>query len=174
MEPFINRLCQWRLLTDKLGQDEVRSMAALATVEFLMTYNGPLEGRKIPVVLRWFVRCELLDTLRGQNSRRKYELPEIHCVSDGPEEDSALTRMEDSNPDVDPEYILLREDLRHEVHDAIRNLNPNEQAVIHSFHFKGERIGDISRQLHCSPQYARRLHRAAIRRLREQLEKRLV
>ena len=95
-EPFINLVCQqWRLPVDKLGQDEVRSIAALATVEFLMTYNGPLKDRKIPLVLRWFIRCELLDTLRGLNARRKYELPEICGESNEAQEDPAFALTEE-------------------------------------------------------------------------------
>ena len=172
VDPFINLVCQWRLPVDKLGQEEVRSIAALATVEFLMTYNGPLKDRKIPLVLRWFIRCELLDTLRGLNARRKYELPEICGESN--EEDSALALTEDPAPFADPEQRVLREDFSHELHDAIRSLKPNERAVIHSFYFLGKRIGDIGSQLHCSPQYARRLHRSALRHLRDRLQERLV
>ena len=173
-EPLISRLCRWRLPVDKLGSDEVRGIAALAVVEFLMTYNGPLQDRKIPLVLRRYVRCELLDTLRKLNARRKYELPEICCESGNAGGDPASATGQDTGPFPDPEERLLRDDFRRELEDAIRNLNPKERAVIHSFYFLGKPAGAVSGLLNCSPQYARRLRRAAIRRLRGRLENRPV
>ena len=174
--PYISKLCEWRLLTDKLGADEARSMAALATVEFLMTYKGEIRERHIPLVLWRYVRIELLYALRRQNIRRKHNLPETALCKEEEDTDSPLANMQAPvpDPDADPEQALLQEDLREEVRNAMNKLDPKESAVIHSYYFQRKSIGEISRDLHCSPQYIRRLRRAALARLRELLEERLV
>lgn len=172
-EPFIRPLCEWRLLTDRLGRDEVRSMAALAVIEFLMTYKGSFRNRKIPFMLWRYVRYDLLDALRRQNTRHCAELPEVVRGRDRTETNLTLADRVDPRPELQPEQVLLQDDFRAEVRDAMNSLDGYEQAVIHSIYFQRKNIGETSRELGLSPQYARRLHRSALERLRGRLEKRL-
>lgn len=172
-EPLIRFLCERRLLTDRLGKDEVRSMAALAMIEFLMTYNGNIRNRKAPFILWRYVRCDLLDNLRNQDSRNKFELPETHRRRSGAETNLTLADWKDPNPEIEPEQVLLKEEFNAQVHNAMRSLNRYEKTVIHSYYFERKSIGEISREMGCSPQYIRRLRRKALVRLRDRLKERL-
>ena len=171
--PFIRKLCEWRLFKDKLGADEAYSIAALAMIEFLMTYRGETKERHIPLLLWRYVRCELLNAVRKQNTRRKHELPETFICENGEGTGSPLAQKPDPDLAVNPEQLLLQEELREEARNAVNRLEPGERAVIRAYYFQGKSIGEISRQLRCSPQYIRRLRRTALVRLRDLLEERL-
>ena len=146
-KPFIWPLCQWPLLTDKLGRNEVRSMAALAMIEFLMTYRGPFGNRKIPILLRRYVRCVLLDNLRRLNSRRRFEAAEDDRDKDNLPVEEMSEEPEDPDPEANPEEVLLQDDYCSEVRNATNSLKRNEQAVIHSIYFQRKSIREISHEL---------------------------
>ncbi len=70
-----------------------------------------------------------------------------------------------TTPSTDPEGELLREELQHEVHDAISHLPEREAELIRRHYLEGERFDRVARDLGLSKSWASRLHSRAICRL---------
>ena len=51
-EPFIELFCRISYFRHFLGEEEIRGIAALKVMEFLMEYPDPPEDKEIPVLLK--------------------------------------------------------------------------------------------------------------------------
>ena len=60
-QPFIDRLCKNAFFRDRLGRDEIQSVAFLALVRMLQKLDALPEDSKVPYLLRRVLRsrCEL-------------------------------------------------------------------------------------------------------------------
>ena len=165
-EPFIENICKTHYFQDRLEKDEIRSIAALAVMEFLKEYPDPPEDAKIPYMLRRIIHNKILSTLKKQNVRLRRELKPT-AVPDGnnPENTDNCIDNFPGRSTYEPEYRLFQKQLD----ESFRQLRPNEQTVLDAYYFQNKTPATIAGELNRSRQFVERIHKRALRRLREML-----
>lgn len=69
-----------------------------------------------------------------------------------------------------PEEVLLEDETRTRVRQALASLPEREFALVQGFYFEGRRFDEVADELGISKSWASRLHTKALERLREALE----
>ena len=114
-----------------LGKDEVRSIASLSLVEFVMSYPGGVPDEEVPALIKQAVKCDLINSVHRLEYRRgKEEAPPTNADTGSPENSSGDTGSPSAPPYGEPEACLLQNADAQTVQDAIQHLNRNEQTVI--------------------------------------------
>ena len=72
-EPIVNQFGKVSYFTDWLGKDEVRSIASLALVEFIMSYPGGVPDGEIPALIKQALKCDLINSVHRMEYRRGKE-----------------------------------------------------------------------------------------------------
>lgn len=170
-EPVVDQFGKVSYFTNLLGKDEVRSIASLALVEFIMSYRGGVPDEEIPALITQALKCDLLNSVHRLEYRRSKEEP---LQPDG----SAVTGRNTNGdtafpfapPDGEPEACLLHNAFAQRVQEAIKQLNQQQQTVIRSYYFRQETTNEIAAALGCSPQFVRKVRRKALLRLRGLLD----
>lgn len=176
-QPFIDRLCKNAFFRDRLGRDEIQSVAFLALARILQKLDALPEDSKVPYLLRRVLRFTLIDCVRTLDVLEEYEQPSVVFFTpmdpdgDGGTDDMAMDFPADDRDE--PENRCLRQELGHEVRSAIERLSPREQAVIKAHFYDGKDIRTIAAELRCSPQHVRASKRNALTRLRRMLKRRV-
>ena len=154
-----------------LGKDEVRSIASLALVEFIMSYSGGVPDEEIPALIKQVIKCDLINSVHRMEYRRSKEDASSFTPDTGsPENSSGDTGSPSAHPHGEPEACLLQNAYAQTVQDAIQHLNRNEQTVIQLYYFRQETINEIAARLGCSPRFVRKTRRKALLRLRGLLD----
>ena len=154
-----------------LGKDEVRSIASLALVEFIMSYSGGVPDEEIPALIKQVIKCDLINSVHRMEYRRsKEDASSFTPDTDSPESSSGDTGSPSASPHGEPEVCLLQNAYAQTVQDAIQHLNRNEQTVIQSYYFRQETTNEIAARLGCSPRFVRKTRRKALLRLRGLLD----
>lgn len=166
-EPFIEVLYKTRYFSDRLETEEIRSIATLAVMEFLKEYPNPPEDSKIPYMLKRIMHNKILSALKKQKVRtRREQKPTAAPDGDSSEKKENCIENFPASHAYEPEYNLFQKEL-----DAsFRQLRPNEQAVLDAYYFQDKTVSMIATELHRSRQFVERIHKRALRRLREMLE----
>ena len=172
-EPIVNRFGKVSYFTDWLGKDEVRSIASLALVEFIMSYPGGVRDEEIPALITQALKCDLINSVHRLEYRRgKEEAPLPDPDTGSPKSGAGGIATPSAPPHGEPEACLLQNAYAQEVQDAVRQLNRNEQTVIRSCYFRRETTNEIAVALGCSAQNVRKIRRKALSRLRGLLDRR--
>ena len=171
-EPIVNQFGKVSYFTDWLGKDEVRSIASLALVEFIMSYPGGVPDGEIPALIKQALKCDLINSVHRMEYRRgKEEAPPPNPDTGSPRSGAGGFAAPSAPPHGEPEASLLQNAYAQTVQDAIQHLNRNEQTVIRSYFFRQETTNEIAAALGCSAQNVRKTRRKALFRLRGLLDR---
>ena len=181
-EPIVDQFGKVSYFVNLLGKDEVRSIASLSLVEFVMSYPGGVPDEEVPALIKQAIKCDLINSVHRLEYRRgKEEAPPTNADTGSPENSSGDTGSpENSSGDTgspsappygEPEACLLQNAYAQTVQDAIQHLNRNEQTVIQFYYFRQETTNEIAVRLGCSVQNVRKIKRRALTRLRSLLER---
>ena len=183
-EPIVNQFCKVFYFSDWLGKGEVRSIASLALVEFIMSYPGGVPDEEIPALIKQAIKCDLINSVHRAEFRRSKEeaflppdtgSPDVSSPDTGsPDEDAGdMTELPDP-PGGEPEASLLQKEYAQKVQDALQRLSRNEQNLIQSYYFRGESSEETAAALGCTRQFVHKVRSRALRRLREILDRQAV
>lgn len=178
-EPIVNQFCKVFYFSDWLGKGEVRSIASLALVEFIMSYPGGVPDEKIPALIKQAIKCDLINSVhRVQFRRSKEEAPPPPDTGSpdvsSPDEDAGDTAAPPVSPYGNPEASVLQNEYAQKVQDAIQRLSRNEQTVIQSYYFRRETTEEAAAALGYTTRNVRRIRCRALRRLRKFLDRQAV
>ena len=161
-EPIVDQFGKVSYFVNLLGKDEVRSIASLSLVEFVMSYPGGVPDEEVPALIKQAIKCDLINSVHRLEYRRgKEEAPPTNGDTGSPS----------APPYGEPEACLLQNADAQKVQDAIQHLNRNEQTVIQFYYFRQETTNEIAVPLGCSVQTVRKIQRRALTRLRSLLER---
>lgn len=167
-EPFINQFCNVTKFTDLLGKDEVRGIASLAVVEFLMEYPSPPEDKDIPFMLKRIIRNKITDQLRKMFVREQHNYKAApKADEDDPEQKQDSMANLPASKKTEPETKLLQKEITHTALAAFRQLKPNEQTVLHAFFYQNKTPAAVAKALHCSRQYVEKVRDTALCRMHQ-------
>ena len=170
-EPFVQNLCKTRYFWERLGKEEVRSIATLALMDFLMKHPNPPDDRNLPYLLKRIMHNHILFQLKKQNVRKKHEIYSAEPKdTDGTEAAQDSLANYPASRDEEPEAKLLAKELRNATAEAMGQLLPSEKDVIRAFFFQNKTAAAIAKELQCTRQNVEKLRNRALRRLRQLLE----
>ena len=163
-EPFIERLCSTCFFRDRLGTEEIRSVAMLAVMEFLMTHPEPPCDQNLPYLLKRIIRNRVLTQITRQSvhDRRNQS-------TDANEEENRISNVAASRND-EPDAKLLAAEFDRAFADAFRQLRPGEKNMLRSFFFQNKTAAAIAKELQCSRQYVEKMRNKALIHLRKLLK----
>ena len=170
-EPIVDQFGKGSYFVNLLGKDEVRSIASLSLVEFVMSYPGGVPDEEVPALIKQAIKCDLINSVHRLEYRRGKEEAPPNGDTGSPENSSGDTGSPSAPPYGEPEACLLQNAYAQTVQDAIQHLNRNEQTVIQFYYFRQETTNEIAVRLGCSVQNVRRIKRRALTRLRSLLER---
>ena len=171
-EPIVDRFGKVSYFVNWLGKEEVRSIASLALVEFVMSYPGGVPDEEVPALIKQAIKCDLINSVHRLEYRRDKEAPPPADADTGsPENSSGDTGSPCAPVYGEPEACLLQHAYAQKVQDAIQHLNRNEQTVIQFYFFRQETTNEIAARLGCSVQNVRKTKRKALCRLRGLLDR---
>lgn len=175
-EPVIDQYCRVPFFVRCFGKDEVRSIAALAVLEFIMENPAVPEDSQVPCALKRVIRFQLLNRVKRMEIEDNYMQSYVQSAPSSGGGSCASPYADDSPQErfvadeaLQPENRLLQKDHTHQVQDAIKNLTQLEQRVIHACFYEEKSTTQIARELHCTSQAVRRTRSRAFAHLRARL-----
>jgi len=174
--PLTEQLCRTSFFADVLGKDETRSTASLALLEFVRSGAAVPEDPQVPRLLTAVLRNALLNSIRKQQLRSRYEQPvtlrnpEESVSADAPE--NAIESLP-ADAREEPEATCLQAEQSGEIREALRHLTPNEREVIRRLFFKQQSVKTVAQEMRFSDRNVRTLRRNALQRLKHMLERSL-
>ena len=124
-EPIVDQFGKVSYFVGWLGKDEVRSIASLALVEFIMSYSGGVPDEEIPALIKQVIKCDLINSVHRMEYRRSKEDASSFTPDTGsPENSSGDTGSPSASPHGEPEACLLQNAYAQTVQDAIQHLRP--------------------------------------------------
>lgn len=174
-EPLISPLYKDALFRNRLGKDEIHSIATFAIADFLADVDRLPGDDEVPYLLKQVIRRKLLDCIRKMDVQKRYEL------SAGPGKPNDPFGAEDDAPDLysetpadddesDPEARCLKSELSREVIEAIGQLSEKHQKVINGLFFQHKKMKEIAQEIHCTTENVRVIRVNALARLHKLLE----
>ena len=173
-EPLIVPFYRVPVFYNKLGKDEIRSLASFALVRFFSQHTGLPPDEEVPFLLKHVIHCALVSGVRKVNARKSFEQPagaagETGSFS-GAEEAVAVAGETDADRETEPEARYLRHELRDTVREAVRKLKKQEQFVILGIYYRHKSTAALAREMHCTPQNVRYTRQVALSHLQELLK----
>ena len=167
-EPFVKNLCNTRYFRDWLGAEEIREIATIHLIEFMMAYDKPPDDERLPYLLKRILHNQILKFVERKQSRNCRELRVIEDNADDREKDAM--EIFPTNRKEEPEAKLLEKELHRVTAEALGHLKPGEQAMIRAFFFQNKTTAAIAKELQCSRQYVEKVKNKALERLHRLLE----
>lgn len=91
-EPIVDQFGKVSYFVNLLGKDEVRSIASLSLVEFVMSYPGGVPDEEVPALIKQAIKCDLINSVHRLEYRRgKEEAPPTNADTGSPENSSGDT-----------------------------------------------------------------------------------
>jgi len=174
-EPLIADFYRVPVFYNKLGREEIRSLASFALVRYFSQHTGLPPDAEVPCLLKHVIYCALVSGVRKVNARKSFEQPagsagEEAFSPDRNEEEDADGATAAADRETEPEARYLRDELRHVVREAVRKLKDREQTVIRGIYYQHKSTAALAREMHCSPQNVRYTRRIALTHLQELLK----
>ena len=69
-EPIVDQFGKVSYFVNLLGKDEVRSIASLSLVEFVMSYPGGVPDEEVPALIKQAIKCDLINSVHRLEYRR--------------------------------------------------------------------------------------------------------
>ena len=89
-EPIVDQFGKVSYFVILLGKDEVRSIASLSLVEFVMSYPGGVPDEEVPALIKQAIKCDLINSVHRLEYRRgKEEAPPTNADTGSPENSSS-------------------------------------------------------------------------------------
>ena len=139
-------------------------------MEFLMNYPKWPPDEEIPRLLKRVSRNALLNEIEREAVRSKHRQqmpPSFETGTKTEEETEAEQYIADSSGE--PENRLLQLELSQTVKKALCAMIPSEQTVLYELYFERKSTTELAREMQCTPQNIRRLHKNGLRHLRTYL-----
>jgi RNA polymerase sigma factor (sigma-70 family) len=174
-QPFINSLYKDPLFRNRLGTDEIRSIANFALVKFIRRHNRLPKDAEVPFLLRCVIRRDLRDSVCKLDAKEQHEqlarpVQPQETATDDAYADNACNEAVSTDASAEPEARYLNNELCDSVREAVRQLPETEKTVIHALYYQNKDMKEIARDLHCSFQYAYKTRRNAYARLHKMLK----
>ena len=153
-----------------LGRDEVQGVLSLTMVEFLMSYSKWPSDEEIPRLLKRISRNALLNQVHRESIRSKHrQALTSFCETGNVNEEETEAEQYIADSSEEPENKLLQMELNQTVKDAMCALRPSERKVLYGLYFEEKSAAELAREMQCTPQNVRRLHKNGLRHLRTTL-----
>lgn len=153
-----------------LGRDEVQGVLSLTMVEFLMSYSKWPPDEEIPRLLKRISRNALLNQVHRESIRSKHrQALTSFCETGNVNEEETEAEQYIADSSEEPENKLLQMELNQTVKDAMCALRPSERKVLYGLYFEEKSAAELAREMQCTPQNVRRLHKNGLRHLRTTL-----
>lgn len=168
-EPFIGRFCNNPFFAETLGKEEVRSIATLALVEFLMKHPAPPKDEEVPFMLIRVMHTTILARIKRLKARNRHEV-RMTAQDDAAEEPNRGGIFEfPADRKEEPEAKALYRELAHDTAEAFRQLKPHERQVLDAVFYQRKPAAAIAKERRCTRQYVEKLRDKALRQLRRLL-----
>ena len=157
-----------------LGRDEVQGVLSLTMVEFLMSYSKWPSDEEIPRLLKRISRNALLNQVHRESIRSKHrQVLTSFCETGNVNEEETEAEQYIADSSEEPENKLLQMELSQTVKDAMCALRPSERKVLYGLYFEEKSAAELAREMQCTPQNVRRLHKNGLRHLRTTLSRQM-
>ena len=157
-----------------LGRDEVQGVLSLTMVEFLMSYSKWPSDEEIPRLLKRISRNALLNQVHRESIRSKHrQVLTSFCETGNVNEEETEAEQYIADSSEEPENKLLQMELNQTVKDAMCALRPSERKVLYGLYFEEKSAAELAREMQCTPQNVRRLHKNGLRHLRTTLSRQM-
>ena len=157
-----------------LGRDEVQGVLSLTMVEFLMSYSKWPSDEEIPRLLKRISRNALLNQVHRESVRSKHrQALTSFCETGNVNEEETEAEQYIADSSEEPENKLLQMELNQTVKDAMCALRPSERKVLYGLYFEEKSAAELAREMQCTPQNVRRLHKNGLRHLRTTLSRQM-
>ena len=167
-KPLLERISRERYYVAHLGREESYSIAAMSMVNFWHSEAELGEWDDIPRRLTQAMKCDLLNQIRRNKTRRSRE---IHCETDRETEEDRLDLPVTNN--IDPEQQALQEEWNRKVRECLKYLGDKERQVIYNCFFLQLSVPEIARRMHCTTACVSSTKRNALYKLRKIFEEEL-
>lgn len=157
----------------RLGEDEARSAASFALLEYVTGTGAIPPDAEVPRLLKRIMRCEILDTIRGQTNRERFEQPDASLMGCAAGEETSLAELLAADSCQEPDARTLQQELRNEMQTAIQRLTSKEQQVIRSLYFYQKSATETAQDMQCTARNVRWLRKNALGRLRAMVARRV-
>lgn len=167
--PIVRQFCAIPYFVKNLGRGEIQSLLNLTLTEFLMEYPDIPSETEIPRLLRKVMKNVLLNQIQKEKIRSKYHHQQPGFQKEESESGEDGTAMDQCIADnaLQPEHVLLQQELTHTVKSALNQLRSAEQRVLYALYFEQRNTSDLAKELHCCIRNIRRLHKQGLKHLRK-------
>jgi RNA polymerase sigma factor (sigma-70 family) len=174
-QPLIKPFYKVPKFKNRLGRDEIHSIASFALVRYFAQHTGLPPDNEVPYLLKHVIWCELINGIRNMNVREKHERPGGPVRSDGTDPDAEdANRVVNSAPaddrEEEPETRCLNKELHREVREAVSQLPKKHQTVINGLYYQQKNMKEIAQEMNCSAENVRIIRLNALARLHQLLE----
>ena len=140
VEPIVREFCRIPYFRDNLGINEICGISNHKLTEFL---------KRAP-------HC-------------KMQQP---CITDTRQKEAAetITELLPADSSLEPEALLLRNELTQDVKEALKQLKPLEQKVIRGLYYEGKNNKALANDMNITPQYVSLLKRKGLSRMKKLLK----
>lgn len=173
-EPIIVSFYKVPVYRNRLGKDEIYSIAAYKLVRYFADHAALPPDREVPYLLHYIIDCELTTAIRKIQRREEKEQPPLPKRNDGSAETytDAGGLDDTAAPDkaADPEENCMKSEMCAKVREAVLMLPENEKHLIHALFFQHKGMKEIAQELHCTFQNAYVMRKKAFTHLQKLLE----
>ena len=166
--PIVRQFSTIPYFVKSLDRSEIQSLLNLTLTEFLMEYPEIPSEEEIPRLLRKILKNGLLFQIRKKKQRSKYHCQELSGTekrNGENEETEAGHYIADSA--LQPEHVLLQQELAHTVTNALNQLRATEHHVLYGLYFEGKDQNDLVREMNYTFRQIRYLHKQGLKHLRK-------
>ena len=173
--PIIDSLSKDPLFRNRLGTEEVYSIAYYTLVKFIKSHNKLPDDAEVPFLLRCIIQRDLKDAVRVLGTKEQHEqlarpAKPKETVTDDGYTDDGCSEAADTDNSAEPETHILNSELCDSVREAVQQLPERERTVIHALYYQNKDMKEIAQDLHCSFQFVYKTRRSAYTHLRKMLK----
>ena len=148
-KPLAEQISHTPYFAKTLGQEEAYCIAAMSMVNYWHRITPAEASETSPGRLYNIMKCDLLNEIRWQKTRRRRE---VHKETDSETGTDATNISQEPVADRrdEPEQRLLDEDRKNRVRACLQYLSKKEKQVIDCFFFRQLTIEEIAAEMHCT------------------------
>lgn len=169
VEPIVREFCRIPYFRDNLDINEICGISNHKLTEFLKRAPHIRTDEEVPCVLKTVLRNTLLRSVKQHKTHCKMQQP---CITDTWQKEAAntITELLPADSSLEPEALLLRNELTQDVKEALKQLKPLEQKVIRGLYYEGKNNKALANDMNITPQYVSLLKRKGLSRMKKLLK----
>ena len=169
VEPVVREFCRIPYFRDNLGTNEICGISNHKLTEFLKRAPDVRSDEEVYYLLKTVLRNTLIRSVKQHKTRCRMQQP---YSTGARQEDTAETVAEllPADSSLEPEALLLRNELTQDVKEALKQLKPLEQKVLRGLYYEGKNNKALANDLNITPQYVSWLKRKGLSRLKKLLK----